>query len=202
MTSIRHRIGGYLKQIVGEVVGSQSLHETGKREILGLPEDGRTEAIVASVSDQSLETGSPVYPVSSAPVADAQPSSCRSDHPHQQKERKMSVYTQMLPKIEQDHEAFVKVASENHVLYVPISNGATFQDARAAVIEMAKRLTAEPEKATAPSDAESGSEEPGGRAETNEDLDDQLDIGLADSFPASDPPAAAASTVLPKRHGP
>jgi (1->4)-alpha-D-glucan 1-alpha-D-glucosylmutase len=37
MTSIKNRVGGYLKQLAGEVVGDQSLYEEGKQEVTGAP---------------------------------------------------------------------------------------------------------------------------------------------------------------------
>ncbi|MDF1609382.1 hypothetical protein PZ897_14450 [Hoeflea sp. YIM 152468] len=205
MTSIKHRIGGYLKQIVGEVVGSQPLHDSGKREVLGLPEHTPADETTTSAAHPAAQAGEPLNPdpVAPKPAAGAGPSRALPEHGHQQKQRKVSVFTQMLPKIEQGDGALVKVASEDEVVYVAIRPGGTIQDARDIVVRMADRLTAEPEKAPVPDDAETAD---GGRstapADEHDDLADQLEIGLLDSFPASDPPAAATSTVLPKTYNP
>lgn len=204
MTSTKQLIGGYLKQMVGEVVGSQSLHETGKREVLGVPEDKPAKATTISAPDPSAKRDKPTDPGPIGPKfsAGARPAGSVSDQGRQKEDKDVRVFTQMLPEIEQPHGAFVKVEAEDDVLYVPIPIGATFQDAKDVVVKMATRLNAELEKSKVRADiAPRGGKRGAADAEDYQDLD-QLEIGLLDSFPASDPPAASISTVLPKKYDP
>ena len=61
MISIKHRVNGYLKQFTGEVVGSQKLHESGKREVAGLPETDSDE-ITESGAGLASQPEDPVSP--------------------------------------------------------------------------------------------------------------------------------------------
>ena len=62
MTSFTTRLGGYLKQLVGEVVGSPALHEKGKREVVGAADaepaqsDRLSDADAARVGSPPLRT--------------------------------------------------------------------------------------------------------------------------------------------------
>ena len=204
MTSVKHWISGYLKQFVGEILGSQRLHEEGKGEVRDLPEAENAELIAASAAEPRAQTGQTVNPDPASPKS--APPSGQTDfheHVHQPKERNVSVYTQKVPEIERGHGALVKIVSEGDVVYVAICPGATIEDAKSIVVRMAKHLTVVQEKASVSGDAATADARLGHpHAEESEDLDDQLEIGLFDSFPASDPPAAATSTMLPKKHDP
>lgn len=115
----------------------------------------------------------------------------------------MSVYTQLLPELDETEGPFVKVTADGHALYVKTASGGRTADpqahARQLILKIAEELTAKPERTTADAEAEErqylSSRNP---AAGESDLDQELEVGLEDSFPASDPPAAAARTVLPK----
>ena len=62
-----------------------------------------------------------------------------------------------------------------------------------------KGLTAENPKGQ-PSLAGADARDERRSAETPSDLEDELEIGLEDSFPAADPPAAVTRSTLPKKH--
>lgn len=109
MNSSITRLEGYLKQLIGEVVGSQALHDEGKYESLGAPES---------------------EPASAA------------------------VYAQLLPEIGPGGGPYVKVSSEDTVVYVAISEGAPFDHARDVLIKMAENLTSKPEETRAPTEPE------------------------------------------------
>ncbi|KGF67384.1 hypothetical protein LL06_22500 [Hoeflea sp. BAL378] len=106
----------------------------------------------------------------------------------------------MLPEIEPGSGPYVKVSSDDAVMYVPITEGDPFEHAREAVLKMAEELTAKPERATAPAGADArDSRNNTHGSDTPDDLEDELEIGLEDSFPASDPPAATTSEIRPHK---
>ena len=148
MTSIKDQVSGYFKQVVGEVVGSQQLHESGKREVLGLPEEAPAEAITTSAAHSAAQPGEPVAagPVVPKSTASATPMMALPDPEHRQNQSEATVHIHMLSKVDEGHGVFVKMASDDDVVYVAVPHGTTIQDARNVVSRMAKRLTAEPEE--------------------------------------------------------
>lgn len=115
----------------------------------------------------------------------------------------MSVHTELLPELDDTEGPFVKVTTDGHALYVKTLGGRRTADplanARELILGIAEELTATPEMSTVGAEVVGRqylrSRKPASGAG---DLDDQLEIGLKDSFPASDPPAAATRTTLPK----
>ena len=195
MTSLKMRFSGYLKQLVGEVTGSQALHEKGKREVLGTLESEPAGAVTPFEADGQRDGA---RSGSTAPLLDPGNKAGSSSGPLQ-KEKLKTVYTQLLPDIEAGAGPYVKVSSEDEVLYVPLSEGDPFDHAKNAIIKLSENLTARSQRVTAPTEAELRQEQRRPRdANEIDDPDDRLQIGLEDSFPASDPPAAAARSTLPK----
>jgi len=208
MTSFTTRLGGYLKQLVGEVVGSPALHEKGKREVVGAADAEPAQSDRLSDAD-AARVGSPPLRTDARPAMTSGRHASTAggihadferglDLPPSRKEKIMPVYTQLLPEIEPGSGPYVKVSSQDNVLYVAISEGDPFKHAKEVVIRMAEGLTAKPERAAVPAGADARDERRS--AETPSDLEDELEIGLEDSFPASDPPAAVTRSTLPKKH--
>tara|TARA_R110002020_G_scaffold25060_5_gene81593 strand:+ start:7617 stop:8258 length:642 start_codon:yes stop_codon:yes gene_type:complete len=211
MTSFTTQLGGYFKQFVGEVVGNPALHEKGKREVVGAPESETVETSPLSDADAALlGTPPPGGSASPPPAASRRQTTAEafgadfdrgSGQDAPRKEKPMTVYTQLLPEIESGSGPYVKVSSDDAVLYVPITEGDPFEHAREAVLKMAEHLTAKPEKAPNTTVSNAGDDRGNAHSPDNpDDLEDELEIGLEDSFPASDPPAATTSEIRPKTH--
>lgn len=204
MTSIKQRFGGYLKQFVGEVTGSQTLHEKGKSDVLGAASHETEIAEFRPGTGRARHAGEAVGSTGAIPTPAPGNQSAAVDRDSASRlpgnGKEMQIYTQMLPEIEPGHGPYVKVSSGDTVVYVAALGGDTFGQAKNAIVRLADNLKAKPDKANTPIAAQSNDQHHNDR-DTNrvDDIEDQLEIGLEDSFPASDPPAAVAKTSLPKK---